>query len=217
MADGGIDRLVIASGGVTRDFLGIFRRSIDETRERLNQNPNHARGTKIGAEDVNVAAGSYGETKREEFERDTLEDRKRLEDMFEKIKAFCLEKNKANVFLVDQEASDDEHDTIQELVDLRLIHQIRSRVTEKTRTGKIFRALLLDISQYTGERMRRDIEMIEFWRPENKEVLRKSRYIFDPTLSVEDIHKAGKAAESAARSSSDTKDRDGTSSENGHW
>ena len=35
IADGGINRLVISSGGVTRDFLGIFRRSIDETRERL--------------------------------------------------------------------------------------------------------------------------------------------------------------------------------------
>jgi len=192
VADGGIDRLVIASGGVTRDFLGLFRRSIDEARERLTQNPNHTRGQKLGAEDVNVAAGGYGETKREEFERDTLEDRERLEQMFEKIKAFCLEKNKANVFLVDQEASDDMHDTIQELVDLRLIHQIRSRVTVKNRTGKVYRALLFDISQYTGERMRRDIEMVEFWRPEKKEILRKARYIFDPHISLDDIHTAAK-------------------------
>ncbi|QID19475.1 hypothetical protein G3580_18725 [Nitrogeniibacter mangrovi] len=193
VADGGVDRLVIASGGVTRDFLGLFRRSIDEARERLTQTPDHARGPKMGAEDVNVAAGSYGETKREEFERDTLEDRARLEQMFEKIKAFCLEKNKANVFLVDQEATDEMHDTIQELVDLRLIHQIRSRVTEKTRTGKVFRALLLDISQYTGERMRRDIEMIEFWRPDNKEILRKAKYIFDPNQTLEEIQISAKA------------------------
>ena len=193
VADGGVDRLVIASGGVTRDFLGLFRRSIDEARERLTQNPTHARGHKLGAEDVNVAAGSYGETKREEFERDTLEDRERLEQMFEKIKAFCLEKNKANVFLIDQEASDELHNTIQELVDLRLVHQIRSRVTEKTRPGKVYRALLLDISQYTGERMRRDIDMVEFWRPENKEILRKSRYIFDPSTDLEEIREAAKA------------------------
>ncbi|WP_355662290.1 hypothetical protein [Halomonas salifodinae] len=193
IADGGIDRLVIASGGVTRDFLGLFRRSIDEARERLTQNSAHARGPKLGAEDVNVAAGSYGENKREEFERDTLEDRERLELMFEKVKAFCLEKNKSNVFLIDQEANDELHDTIQELVDLRLVHQIRSRVTEKKRPGKVYRALLLDISQYTGERMRRDIEMVEFWRPENKEVLRKSKYIFDPSVTLEDIRDAAKA------------------------
>ncbi|WP_137971900.1 hypothetical protein [Pseudomonas sp. F(2018)] len=205
VADGGVDRLVIASGGVTRDFLGIFRRSINETRERLSQNPGHPRGPKIGAEDINVAAGSYGDTKREEFERDTLEDRKRLEDMFDKIKAFCLEKNKANVLLVDQEASDAEHDTIQELVDLRLIHQIRSRVTEKSRTGNIFRALLLDISQYTGERTRRDINMIEFWRPENKEILRKSKYIFDPAMTVEEIQKASKAIRATESASADKK------------
>lgn len=207
VADGGIDRLVIASGGVTRDFLGLFRRSIDEARERLTQNPAHARGPKLGAEDVNVAAGGYGETKREEFERDTLEDRERLEQMFEKIKAFCLEKNKANVFLVDQEASDEMHDTIQELVDLRLVHQIRSRVTEKTRTGKVFRALLLDISQYTGERMRRDIEMVEFWRPENKEILRKARYIFDPCVTLEDIQNSVKAQRSKV--GAENRQRDG--------
>lgn len=205
---GGVDRLVIASGGVTRDFLGLFRRSIDEARERLTQNPAHARGPKLGAEDVNVAAGRYGETKREEFERDTLGDRERLESMFEKIKAFCLEKNKANVFLVDQEANDEFHGTIQELVDLRLVHQIRSRVTEKTRTGKVFRALLLDISQYTGERMRRDIDMVDFWRPENKEILRRARYIFDPHVTLENIQSSAKAERRKTIPQSNQKDVD---------
>lgn len=41
--------------------------------------------------------------------------------------------------------------------------------------------------------MRRDIDMVEFWRPENKEILRKSRYIFDPSTGLEEIREAAKA------------------------
>lgn len=185
VADGGIDRLVIASGGVTRDFLGIFRRSIDEARERVTRVPEHMRGPKIGAEDVNVASGNYGDTKKEEFQRDTLEDRARLEAVFEKIRVFCLERNKANVFLIDQDAHDPEHDLIQELIDLRLVHHVKSRVTVGSKPGQVYRALLLDISQYTGERRKKGIEMVEFWRSDNKDVLRRPQYIFDPSIPVE--------------------------------
>ncbi len=45
MTDGAIDRLVLASGGVARDFLSIFRRSVDVARER--------KGDTINAEDIN--------------------------------------------------------------------------------------------------------------------------------------------------------------------
>ena len=56
LTDGARDRLVIASGGVARDFLTIFRRSIEIARERW-AGGERARGEKIGAEDVNKAAG----------------------------------------------------------------------------------------------------------------------------------------------------------------
>jgi len=37
VADTGLDRLVLSSGGVARDFLGLFRKSITEARERLSK------------------------------------------------------------------------------------------------------------------------------------------------------------------------------------
>lgn len=49
--DGAIDRLVLVSGGVARDFLAIFRKAVDVARERGHDH----RGSKIGSEDVNVA------------------------------------------------------------------------------------------------------------------------------------------------------------------
>lgn len=210
LSEGGLDRLVIASGGVTRDFLGIFRRSIDEARERLTKNPKHARGSKISAEDVNMAAGSYGDTKREEFQKDTQEDQDRLDASFQKVRRFCLEKNKSNVFLIDQDISNDDSELVQELVDLRLIHHVKSRVTVSSRPGRVFRALLLDVSQYTGERKRRDIEMIEFWK-DDREVLRKAALIYDPSVTMEDLdqeinqHKMHMANDTAPKSERQTK------------
>jgi hypothetical protein len=66
--EGAIDRLVLASGGVVRDFLAIFRRAVDVARERGEDH----RGPKIGSEDVNVAAGEHEGSKREELKRDAL-------------------------------------------------------------------------------------------------------------------------------------------------
>ena len=190
IASGGIDRLVISSGGVTRDFLGIFRRSIDETRERLTKNKSHPRGPKIGAEDVNVAAGAYGETKREEFKRDTLEDQKNLDEAFNKIRMFCIDKTKANIFLLDQDLKGTASELVQELIDLRLVHHIKSRVTVSSHPGKVYRALLLDVSQYTGERKRRDVEMIDFWKESQKETIRRSLYIYDPNIELRDLEES---------------------------
>ncbi len=203
VSGGGIDRLVIASGGVTRDFLGIFRRSIDEARERLSRNPEHGRGPKIGAEDVNVASGNYGDTKKEEFRRDTLEDREKLETVFEKVGVFCLDRNKANVFLIDQDAHGAEHQLIQELIDLRLVHHVKSRVTVGNKPGKLYRALLLDISQYTGERRRKGIDMVEFWHPDKKDVLRRPQYILDPTINVDGLREEIGKRKAARKNPSD--------------
>jgi hypothetical protein len=55
LTNGARDRLVLASGGVARDFLTIFRRAIDIARERTGKGDTF-RGDKIGTEDVNQAA-----------------------------------------------------------------------------------------------------------------------------------------------------------------
>ncbi len=190
ITEGGMDRLVLSSGGVTRDFLGLFRRAIDETRERLKRSGGeHHRGDRIGAEDANVAAGNYGEVKKEEFQRDAPEDREKLESAFNDIKKFCLSVTKKNIFLIDQEEASDEYELIKELIDLRLLHQIKSRVTVSAKPGKIYKAFLLDVSQYTGERARRDVEMTEFWKDSEKEKLRRGSLIYDPEGNVDDLKK----------------------------
>jgi hypothetical protein len=176
LTDGARDRLILASGGVARDFLAIFRRSIDVARER---GVGH-RGEKIGAEDVNVAAGEYESSKREDFKRDTAEDSLQLEAAFQAIRDFCLEGARTNCFLIDKDLQRSKAHLIHELVDLKMLHLVRSRVTVSARKGRIFEAYMLDLSQYSGERKRRTFEIVEFWKHDAVEKLRRAKMIYDP-------------------------------------
>jgi hypothetical protein len=38
---------------------------------------------------------------------------------------------------------------------------------------------MLDLSQYAGARKRRDLEMVEFWKPDAGDKLRRISLIFD--------------------------------------
>jgi hypothetical protein len=171
---GALDRLVLASGGVARDFLGIFRRSMLIARERGHT----ARGPKVGVEDVNGAAGEYDSSKREELRRDTLDERQQLEEEFAKIGRFVKDSSNANVFLIDKSLPESETEPIEELVDLRLVHRVRNRVTVVHRPGKIFEAFMLDVSQYTAARKKRELHIIEFWRPDATDSIRLPKLIY---------------------------------------
>jgi len=181
LTDGALDRLVLACGGVARDFLSIFRRSVDVARERGGGH----RGDRVGVEDVNVAAGEYDSAKREDFRRDTLDDRTPLEDEFRKIRQFCLEHNNTNCFLLDKEQHGREVGLIHELVDLKLVHLVRSRVTVSGRPGRIHEAYMLDLSQYAGARKRRELDLVEFWKPDSTESLRRISLLYTPGKIVE--------------------------------
>jgi len=172
--EGAIDRLVLASGGVARDFLAIFRKAVTVARERGDD----SRGPKIGSEDVNRAAGEHEESKREELKRDVIEDQTEIEKQFEKIVDFCIGSAQANLFLIDKASSGKEVGLIQQLVDLRLIHLASSRITVSKQPGKIFEAYMLDVSQYAGSRARRNFEIVPFWKP-GAANLRRVKLIYD--------------------------------------
>lgn len=178
LTDGARDRLVLASGGVARDFLTIFRRALDVARERLVHGEDF-RGEKIGAEDVNKAAGEYDKFKREDFSRDAGKDEQaKLLKAFESVSDFCLSTAEANCFLVDKDVTGADVESIGELVDLKFLHHVRSRVTVRERVNRVYDAYMLDLSQYTGERARRNFDIVEFWGKNGEDSLRKSRLIY---------------------------------------
>jgi hypothetical protein len=178
LTQGARDRLVLVSGGVARDFLTIFRRALDVARERLVHGEDF-RGDKIGAEDVNKAAGEYDKFKREDFSRDAGKgEQAKLLSVFDSVSEFCLSTSKANCFLIDKDYSGADVESIPELVDLKFLHHVRSRVTVRERANRVYDAYMLDLSQYTGERARRNFDIVEFWAKDREDSLRKSRLIF---------------------------------------
>jgi len=177
LAEGSRDRLVLASGGVARDFLTIFRRAVDIARERPSD---HIRGSKIGAEDVNRASGEHDQTKRDELRRDITEESEEIESALARIVGFCTEKAQSNCFLVEKDRHEQYIKLIAELVDMRLIHLVRSRTSVGHRKGKAYVAYMLDLSQYTGERKRQNLAMISFWTSQGEDQMRHVKNIYDP-------------------------------------
>jgi len=127
---------------------------------------------------VNQAAGEHEATKRDEFRRDVLEGVDTLEREFDRIKRFCLEDQRVNCFLVEKDLPGDPYANVKELVDLRLLHAIASRVTVRNRPGRIFEGYMVDVSQYTGERKRRGLVMLEFWKRDAREKLRRASLVY---------------------------------------
>jgi hypothetical protein len=178
LVEGGRDRLVLASGGVARDFLSIFRKSIDVILEKMIRK-DFARGTRIGVEAVNVAAAELGQFKEEDFSRDTGEDDQvRLTSVLEGIIEFCVSTIKSNCFLVEKDLVNNITSGINELVDLKFLHRAKSRVTVRDRTGRLYDAYMLDISRYTGERTRRNLAIVKFWGKNSDDALRRAVLIY---------------------------------------
>jgi len=182
LTEGAKDRLVLVSGGVARDFLSLFRKSIEEARERIDAGKIN-RGFRVTAEDVNKASGQYYDDKLQELDKDITQDEKDLVmSDINSIRDFCFNKAKSNCILVEKDRMRTTKVTIGELVDLKILHPIRSGLTVSKRQGKRFDAYMLDFSFYTGERTKRDITIIEFWKSSSgDDILRKVSLIYDPS------------------------------------
>jgi hypothetical protein len=100
----------------------------------------------------------------------------------ESMRNFCFNEAKSNCILVEKDRMKTTKITIGELVDLKILHPIRSGLTVSKRQGKRFDAYMLDFSFYTGERTKRDITIIDFWKSgSGDDILRKVSLIYDPS------------------------------------
>lgn len=171
-----VERLIIASGGVARDFVGILSKAISKARNRPRGD---GRRTHVGTEDVNSGTGDYFPSKQAELKRDTADESEYLEAAFAHLRDFCLNDAKSNVFLVDQKLDGPRRDAINQLVDLRLIHPVRSRVTLKAQSqGRLFEAYMLDLSQYSASRKVRGIRLVDLGPGTNQDIMRRAGLIY---------------------------------------
>jgi hypothetical protein len=156
-----LDRLLLASGAVPRDYLVLAASALAHARER-------AGARNAGRQDVTRAAGDIAKTKIAELEDDSSSEtgpNGRLLRALEITREFCLSARKHTVFLVDfkdKEQHTPEYGLLQGLMDLRLVHLANSSVSDTHESGVRSEAYVLDLSQYSGERLKKRLHALDF-------------------------------------------------------
>jgi hypothetical protein len=185
LTDGGRERLVLASGGVARDYISLTRRALRNATERPAYQ--YRVKNRITAEDVARATADLYEQKQEELKRDAEDDAEGLRSRLGEIVRFCIETNRTNVFLVETTKLEEERwgKDIQALADLRLVHRVDTLSTRRGGVGyagRKFAAFTLDLSTWTSTRSER-IRPINFWEREGRGQIREERLIYTPELA----------------------------------
>jgi hypothetical protein len=160
-AQDALDRLVLASGAVPRDYLVLAAGSLSHARER--------EGTRrAGKQDVTRAAGDIAKAKLTELEDDTASDTgssKQMLSALQRLREFCLADRKFTFFQIDfkdKESLSTEYALLQSLMDVRLIHIVNASVSDTHRSGERSEVYMLDLSQYSGERLKKYLRVLDF-------------------------------------------------------
>ncbi len=153
-------QLILASGGVPRDFINVLARAIERGRDADKE--------KIDTLLINEAATLYlQETKNQDLttmEGDELDE---LEKLKEQIVSFCVEDAKKNVFLITKDDSSQNRtfkELMSKLLDYRYIHQVHENTSAKSYHGR-YEAYMLDLGLYAHPPRRGDnrVQEIAFW------------------------------------------------------
>ncbi len=173
----GFKQLCIASGGITRDFLILFSKCLNE----MIVDPE----SKIGKELVNGQAASYMVHKLQSLTDDVKKNSEMLEKVLNYLKEEILVKKKTNCFLISKDDLDrhpHEKNVIRDLFDMRLIHLIDKNTSCAPSDGKQYEAYLLDVGLYDFTRLR-NFEQIEPGNKDDKS--RKDKMRASPRINID--------------------------------
>ncbi|MET7314519.1 ATP-binding protein [Streptomyces thermoviolaceus] len=150
-----LGRLVLASGGVPRDYLNLFASSIVAARSR-------AKAREIGREDVAEAAGRAARSKKRDLEQDVSSDSAgtlltALEVLSEEVRGAGYTYFRVNV----AQKSHPFYEVLGQLVDLRFAHLIQSTLSDQHRQGVKYEAYILDLSEYADVRLKRGLAILD--------------------------------------------------------
>ena len=152
--------LVLASGGVPRDFLNIFVEAISASVAENNVRWLTPTYIWKGASRL-----SY-RTKLTNLRDEAVSDASPLEKVYRDLVKFCLKEKRKTGFLVSQEAAQERpsiHELILQLMDFKLIHVIEPDTSAASGRRGRFEAYTLDFSLFMEPRLR-NIEHVEFWK-----------------------------------------------------
>jgi len=156
-----LDRLVLASGAVPRDYLILASSSIGKAQRRPN-------AKLVGVQDVNQAAGDAAQVKVQELEEDmasNVASATRTVEALKRVRHFCLEQSSYTYFLVGYREKEDwphRYNILTDLLDQRLIHLVDGGVSDPHSAGHRSEAFMLDLSQFSGSRLKQGIRVLDF-------------------------------------------------------
>jgi hypothetical protein len=151
-----LGRLVLASGGVPRDYLNLFASSIVVARQ------SRAQAQQVGREDVAVAAGRAARGKKRDLELDVASQTassllSALDSLSTAVKRYGF-----TYFRVDvAQKYQDGYEALAQLVDLRFVHLIQAALSDQHKGGTRYEAYILDLSEYTDVRLKRGLEVLD--------------------------------------------------------
>jgi hypothetical protein len=160
LSSGAVDRLVLASGGVPRDFLVLSARSVQIARLRDNARV-------VGVQDVNEAAGEAGKQKKAELEEDAEASSGQAAThlrALEVLREFTIDQNHCSFFRVnlrDKNNRPDEYALLQSLMDLRMVHLVKGSLSEAHAAGERSEVYMIDLSEYSSSRLKKNLNVIE--------------------------------------------------------
>jgi hypothetical protein len=159
-----LDRLVLASGAVPRDYLVLANQAIAEARKRPNARV-------VGIEDVNRVAGQASAAKRQELEEDLAAesaDAALTLNALAALRGFCFDRpgiepwTYFRVSFRAKETRQEEYALLTRLLEVRMIHMLDASISDPKRAGMRYEVYMLDLSEYTGQRLRRGVHVLNF-------------------------------------------------------
>jgi hypothetical protein len=171
LTEGSRARLMLASGGVARDYLRLTAGAIEQAR---NRGPTTKSGTaRVIVEDVNEAAGTIAPSKLDDLRKDAPDLAAALRALVVDLTEFCRQSQCA-YFLVD--AQDRElSDSMEALQHLRYAYLLDESETVPDRASQRFNVWLLDIAELSAQRATQQMDF-DGWQKREKR--RNRRLIF---------------------------------------
>ncbi|RYH54332.1 MAG: ATP-binding protein, partial [Alcaligenaceae bacterium] len=151
-----LGRLILASGGVPRDYLNLFATSIVVARESRSQ------AAEIGKEDVAGAAGRFARSKKRDLEQDVdgAESASLLKAL--ELLSSTVKGEKYTYFRVElSKKSSPGYEVLARLVDLRFVHLVQSSLSDQHLAGKKYEAYIIALSEYTDVRLQRGLNVLD--------------------------------------------------------
>lgn len=161
-SDDALNRLLLASGAVPRDYLVLAASAIRLAKRRQN-------ARLAGVQDVNRAAGDQSKVKIAELEDDAAASvvggAQAIIRALNRVREFCLDEKRYSFFKIDfrdKEASQKAYALVQSLLDVRIVHLIASSLSDKNEAGRRSEVFMLDLSQFSGQRLKKRIHVLDF-------------------------------------------------------